>query len=94
MAEIISILLPAIAIVLIIHALKLVSLLRFILLVALAIASTFFIQYIFCEVLTYDCPSDPLVGLGYVTHSLLVIAVSFIIELARTNLIIYLKANL
>ena len=93
MEETLSVLLPAIVIVLIIHLLKLVSLLRFILLIFLAIASTFFLQYVYCEVLAYSCSSDPLVGLAYLIHSMLVIVVAFIIELARTNLLIYLKRS-
>ncbi|MFT5297462.1 MAG: hypothetical protein ACI9YH_003494 [Colwellia sp.] len=91
MEGILNVLLPSILIVFIIHLLKLVSLLRFILLVNLAITSTFFVDVLYCEVLKYSCPSDPLIGLGYFIHSILVVAVSFVLEIARTNLLIHLK---
>jgi len=93
MEEILVIILPSIAIVLIIHLLKLVSLFRFILLIFLAIASTYFVALFYCEILKSSCSSDPLVGVGYLIHSILVVSVSFALEVARTNLLIYLKSK-
>ena len=62
MEEILSVLLPSIFIVLIIHLLKLVSLLRFVLLIGLAIASTFFVAFFYCDILKSSCSTDPLTG--------------------------------
>lgn len=93
MEEILVIILPSIVIVLIIHLLKLVSLFRFILLIFLAIASTYFVALFSCEILKSSCSSDPLVGVGYLIHSILVVSVSFALEVARTNLLIYLKSK-
>jgi hypothetical protein len=93
MEEILNVLIPSIFVVLIIHLLKLVSLFRFLLLICLAIASTFFLGFFYCEILELNCPSDPLVGLAYLFHSILVISVSFVIEIIRTNLLIHLKSK-
>ncbi|GEM_PF-3575235 len=93
MEGILNVLLPSIIIVLIIHLLKLVSLFRFVLLICLAIASTFFVDFFYCEILKSSCSSDPLVGLGYIIHSILVVTVSFVLEVARTNLLIHLKSK-
>ena len=93
MEGILNVLLPSIIIVLIIHLLKLVSLFRFVLLICLAIASTFFVDFFYCEILKSNCSSDPLVGLGYIIHSILVVTVSFVLEVARTNLLIHLKSK-
>jgi hypothetical protein len=93
MEGILYVLLPSILIVLIIHLLKLVSLFRFVLLICLAIASTFFVDFFYCEILKSSCSSDPLVGLGYIIHSILVVVVSFVLEMARTNLLIHLKSK-
>ena len=93
MEGILNVLLPSILIVLIIHLLKLVSLFRFVLLICLAIASTYFLDLFYCEILKSSCSSDPLVGLGYIIHSILVVVVSFILEMARTNLLIHLKSK-
>ena len=94
MEEVLSILLPSLVIVLIIHLLKLVSLFRFLLLTSLAIVSTYFVAFFYCEILKSSCPSDPIVGLGYLIHSILVVSVSFALEVARTNLLIYLKNDI
>ena len=93
MEGILNVLLPSILIVLIIHLLKLVSLFRFVLLICLAIASTFFVDFFYCEILKSSCSSDPLVGLGYIIHSILVVVISFVLEMARTNLLIHLKSK-
>jgi hypothetical protein len=93
MEGILNVLLPSIVIVLIIHLLKLVLLFRFVLLLCLAIASTFFVDFFYCEILNSSCSSDPLVGLGYIIHSILVVAVSFVLEIVRTNLLIHLKSK-
>ena len=93
MEGILNVLLPSIIIVSIIHLLKLVSLFRFILLICLAITSTFCVDFLYCEILKYSCASDPLVGVGYIIHSILVVAVSFVLEIARTNLLIHLKSK-
>jgi len=93
MEGILNVLLPSILIVLIIHLLKLVSLFRFILLICLAIASTFLVDFLYCEILKSSCSSDPLAGLGYLIHSILVVVVSFVLEIARTNLLIHLKSK-
>jgi len=93
MEGILIVLLPSILIVLIIHLLKLVSLFRFILLICLAIASTFFIDFLYCAIFKSSCSSDPLVGVGYIIHSILVVVVSFIFEILRTNLLIHLKSK-
>ena len=93
MEGILNVLLPSILIVLIIHLLKLVSLFRFVLLICLAIASTFFVDYFYCEIIKSSCSSDPLVGLGYIIHSILVVTVSFALEIARTKLLIHLKSK-
>lgn len=93
MEGILNVLLSSILIVLIIHSLKLVSLFRFILLICLAIASTFFVDFFHCEILKSSCSSDPLVGLGYIINAILVVTVSFILEIARTNLLIHQKSK-
>jgi len=93
MEGIINVLLPSILIVLVIHLLKLVSLFRFVLIICLAIASTFFVDFFYCEILKSNCASDPLVGVGYITHSVLVMAASFVLEIIRTNLLDYLKSK-
>ena len=93
MEGILNVLLPSILIVLIIHLLKLVSLFRFVLLICLAITSTFFVDFFYCEILKSSCSSDPLIGLGYIIHSILVVVVSFVLEMARTNLLIHLKSK-
>ncbi len=93
MEGILNVLLPSIIIVSIIHLLKLVSLFRFILLICLAITSTFCVDFLYCEILKSSCSSDPLVGVGYIIHSILVVAVSFVLEIARTNLLIHLKSK-
>ena len=93
MEGILNVLIPSILIVLIIHFLKLVSLFRFVLLVCFAITSTFLIDFLYCEILKSSCSSDPLVGLGYIIHSSLVVAVSFVLEVGRTKLLIHLKSK-
>lgn len=93
MEGILNVLLPSILIVLIIHLLKLVSLFRFVLLICLAIASTFFVDFFYCEILKSSCSSDPLVGLGYIIHSILVVTVSFVMEVFRTNVLIHIKSK-
>ena len=93
MESILNVLIPSILIVLIIHLLKLVSLFRFVLLVCLAITSTFLIDFLYCEIFKSSCSADPLVGLGYIIHSSLVVAVSFVLEVGRTKLLIHLKSK-
>ncbi|OKY26204.1 hypothetical protein BI291_13065 [Thalassotalea sp. PP2-459] len=85
------VLLISILIVFIIHLLKVVSLFRFVLLTCLAIGSTYLVGFLSCEVFDSMCNSDPLVGLGYIIFTLLVLAVSFVLEVARTNFLLYLK---
>jgi hypothetical protein len=91
MEGILNVVVPSIVIVLIIHLLRWRSLFRFVLLICLAISSTFFVAFFYCEILKSTCSSDPLVGLGYLIHSILVIVMSFTLEIIRTNLIINLK---
>ncbi len=70
---------PTLIILGLVISLKLNSMLSYIVIILLGILSTYAVDYIYCNILGFECIPDALTGLGLIIHSLLVIIFSSII---------------
>lgn len=70
---------PVVVILFVAFAVKLKSPYNYLLIVILAVCSTFIVDFIFCSVLKSQCEADALSAVAFVTHPALVCVITVII---------------